>query len=179
MDLLLRFFKRQSPFEEVRLLVGHASSQIPDVFFRWVSNLPLEDQEMVVAILLEQVLEGQALVDYLPQAACILVGTVTQYPSLFGRQLLNRLEAYMSSADRINTWVSDIETEDESRDLRSSWQFALFLWNLLTAVRSPKAASLYRIFRDNAKDEHFARSIEIAKRAHEGLWCRDKQDGPE
>jgi hypothetical protein len=167
LELLLKFFKAETPFEEAHLLAGHASSQIPGLFLNAFSQLSSADQNLVLRVLLHELLQGDALNTYLPQASVILSQTVNRYPSVFVGELLDRVESHLLREDHIATWLADIDSDDEGKDYRSSWRFALRLWNVLASARSTKATSLYERFRNDAKDEHFSRSIEIAKRVHD------------
>lgn len=84
LNLLLRFFRLDPPFEEGRSCVGHASSQIPGIFFKWFSGLSKESQAVIMTVLFEEVLEGHALPD-LGGASALLVSTVAKRPALFRR----------------------------------------------------------------------------------------------
>ena len=162
------FFNREPPFEVAAHLVGHAASQIPDVFLDWLKGASREDRQLLADVLLDVVLGGDEVIRDIDSATGLLVSITLRYPDSLSRQGANRLENYMRQPGNIGHWLTDEDSEqDDRKDYRTRWRFALSLWNILYATKSPLADELFREFFEKAKDQHFSRSIELAKGVNE------------
>lgn len=163
LHLLRAFFRGESPFEEVRARVGHASSAIPEVFMAWFGALPEGDRRTVVDVLAESIIDGSDLDENLQQACFVMVDTATHYPTAVSRSVVEKVERLFRQRPMIKAWLKDQETDDDDRkDFRSRWRFALALFNLLWTLDSPVAKEVLRVFEQDAKDPHFVRAIRLA-----------------
>lgn len=58
LEVLRDFFNKQPPFDEAAHLVGHASSQIPSVFFHWLKGVSPQNRQALADAWLKSFLRG-------------------------------------------------------------------------------------------------------------------------
>ena len=164
LKLLGAFLCGQHPFEKVKTLVGPASADIPAVFLTWFSGLADADQCTLAEVLIELVTESGELDKHLPKLCCLMVEIVADYPSTIPRAAIANVERLVRNRQLARIWLNDQETEeDDLKDFRTRWRYALTLWNFLWLVRSPTADEVFDVFAKSAQDPQFARSIRLAK----------------
>jgi len=163
-QLLGSFFRGETPFEETKELLGHASTGIPDLFISWFAEQTEADKRVVANVLAESVIEAGDLDKNLPQACFLMVDIARSHPLSIPPEIVTKVEQLFRNRGNIRTWLNDEEGDsDRRKDFRSRWRFALALWNFLWVVGSPVAEESFETFTNQAKDPHFARSIELAK----------------
>jgi len=167
-SLVSAYFSGSDPFSEVQELVGHFASQRPDVFLKWFSKQEVEDQRVIAQVLADSALFTEGTSGEIFATASLLADVARQFPSALSPQNIQTLEQFISHGDKLSVWLDDEDTEDdEMKDARTRWRFALMLWNVLVAVGSPVASKAFDRFVQQARDPEFVRGITLAKRVHE------------
>jgi len=163
-NVIQSFFSGDEPFSEVRDLVGQASSEVPEVFFEWFTTLSTQEKDLVAETLIQSILEPGMFEQYLPELCFLIVVVAAREPASIPSSAAAGVEKFIKRGDMVRAWLEDHETEeDDSKEFRGRWRYALSLWNLLWAVHSPVADEMFTIFSQQAKDREFARSIVRAR----------------
>jgi hypothetical protein len=158
------FFSGKAPFENTKHLLGHASSDIPDVFMEWFGRQRDADKRVIATVLAESVVVGGTFDDYFLQTCSLLVRVADRYTLSIPEACVTKVEGLFRDREVIRRWLDHIESEDDDRkDPRSRWRFALALWNLLWVVGSPVAEKSFQTITEQASDPHFVRAIKLAR----------------
>src|SRR3989442_6408527 len=110
-SLLLAFLNGTEPFSEVRQMVGHASSGVPDIYVKWFSQQAKEDQTILADALVNLVLFEEGLGRDVSKAMALLAALARQWPNTLLPDTIQTLEQSIVRGDKVSVWVNDEESE--------------------------------------------------------------------